>query len=157
FPARPRDRARALSPQGSAAPLASGGGARELGAVDLPSSGDGERAAAPPPDRRWGRLELVHVLVLLLVTGAHWLPRLRGPIDLRYDGGVYFVLGTALARGDGYRLLNEPGEIEAIQYPPLFPAVIALHQLVLGSDDPLVVGEVLRWSSAALALCYALA
>jgi hypothetical protein len=100
---------------------------------------------------------LAHALVLVLVTCVHWLPRLSGPIDLRYDGGVYYVLGTALAQGRGYRLLNEPGEIQAIQYPPLWPAWIALHQLVLDSHDPLVVGQALRCTSALVALAYALA
>ena len=40
----------------------------------------------------------------------------------------YYVLGTALAEGKGYRLLNEPGDIEANQYPPLLALVIAFHQ-----------------------------
>ena len=83
-------------------------------------------------------------LALLALIVAVWLPRLRGPIDLRWDGGVYYVLGTALAQGQGYRLLNEPGEIEAVQYPPLLPALVALHQLALGTSDPLVVGHWLR-------------
>jgi hypothetical protein len=78
------------------------------------------------------------------VSVAIWLPRLRGPIDLRWDGGTYYVLGTALAQGKGYRLLNEPGEIEAIQYPPLLPAIVAVHQWVLGTSDPMVVGHWLR-------------
>ena len=66
--------------------------------------------------------------VLGLLVVALWLPRTQGPIDLRWDGGVYYVLGTSLAEGKGYRLLNEPGEIQATQYPPLFPLIIAAHQ-----------------------------
>jgi hypothetical protein len=69
---------------------------------------------------------------------------MQGPIDLRYDASVYYILGTSLYQGKGYRLLNEPGEIEAIQYPPLLPALVAAHQLVLGTDDPLAVGTALR-------------
>ncbi|MDO9117010.1 MAG: hypothetical protein Q7U39_03570 [Nitrospira sp.] len=60
---------------------------------------------------------------------------------------MYYVLGTSLAEGKGYRLLNEPGEIQANQYPPLLPLIIAAHQLVLGTSDPLVVGRFLRLSS----------
>jgi len=107
------------------------------------------------PGQAWGRLECVHLALLLLLTCVHWLPRLQGPIDLRYDAGVYFVLGTSLAEGTGYRLLNEPGEIHGIQYPPLLPAWVALHQLVLDSRDPLEVGQALRWSSALSALVMA--
>lgn len=96
-------------------------------------------------------------LVLLLS-----IPKLKGPIDLRYDGSVYYVLGTSIAQGHGYRLLNEPGAIEAIQYPPLLPALIAVHQRLLGTSDPFVVGTVLRLTFHALyltlvLLAYALA
>jgi hypothetical protein len=85
--------------------------------------------------------------ILGLLVGALWLPRFQGPIDLRWDGGVYYVLGTSLAEGKGYRLLNEPGEIQANQYPPLLPLIIAAHQIMLGTSDPLVVGRFLRFSS----------
>ena len=39
------------------------------------------------------------ILALLVLTVATWLPRLRGPIDLRWDARSYYVLGTALAQG----------------------------------------------------------
>ncbi len=67
---------------------------------------------------------------------------------------VFCALGTSLAEGKGYRLLNEPGEIEAIQYPPLLPLIVAAHQLILGSTDPLVVGEWLRRSYLAIFFAY---
>lgn len=97
--------------------------------------------------RREVRKERTLYAILGLLVVALWLPRMQGPIDLRWDGGVYYVLGTSLAEGKGYRLLNEPGEIQANQYPPLLPLVIAAHQLVLGTSDPLVVGRLLRFSS----------
>ena len=68
-------------------------------------------------------------------------PPTPGPIDLRWDASTYYVLGSSLAQGKGYRLLNEPGEIEAIQYPPLVPLIVAAHQRVLGTSDPLKVGS----------------
>ena len=83
-----------------------------------------------------------------------WLPRMHGPLDLRWDGGVYYVLGTALAEGKGYRLLNEPGEIEAVQYPPLFAAIIAAHQIMLGTSDPFIVGPWLRLTFFLISLAY---
>lgn len=85
-------------------------------------------------------------LVVLTLAILAWVPRLRGPIDLRWDGSVYYILGTALAEGRGYKLLNEPGEISATQYPPLLPAIIAVHQVVLGTNDFVVVGSWLRIS-----------
>lgn len=96
-----------------------------------------------------------HVALLVCIVLLLWAPRLTGPIDLRYDGGVYYILGTSLAEGKGYRLLNEPGEIEAVQYPPLLPVFVAAHQWVLGTSDTIVVGQALRLSFLALSLAYA--
>ena len=43
--------------------------------------------------------EAVVVAIALLV----WVPRLSGPIDLRWDGGVYYLLSTSLAGvAEGY-------------------------------------------------------
>jgi hypothetical protein len=82
---------------------------------------------------------------------------MRGPLDLRWDGGVYYVLGTSLAEGRGYRLLNEPGEIAATQYPPLFPMYIAAHQVIAGTGDPTIVGRWLRLSAFLTSLGFVLA
>ena len=113
-----------------------------------------QREAAAGP---WSRADTVHALLLALVTALTWIPRWRGPIDLRFDAGVYYTLGTSLAEGRGYRLLNEPGEIQAIQYPPLLPALVAAHQVVLGTSDPLVVAPVLRKTSLVLSFALVLA
>lgn len=87
----------------------------------------------------WVRQDRVRewTCVLFVLVGAcvSWLPRRSGPIDLRWDAGTYYILGTSLAEGKGYRLLSEPGEIQAIQYPPLLPAIVAMHQRVLGTSD----------------------
>ncbi len=101
--------------------------------------------------RYWAEAVVVAIVILL------WAPRLSGPIDLRWDAGVYYVLGTSLATGHGYRILSEPGSPEALQYPPLLPAVVALYQRALGSTDPAVVAPWLRISYAALFLAYAVA
>lgn len=91
--------------------------------------------------RRW-----VAFAVLILVCLLIWAPRLRGPINLRWDAGTYYVLGTSLAEGKGYRLLNEPGEIHAVQYPPVVPCLIALHQHIAGTSHPLTTGKLLKYS-----------
>ena len=82
------------------------------------------------------------LLALSIVIVALWIPRSAGPLDLRWDGAVYYVLGTSIAEGKGYRLLHEPGEIEAIQYPPLLPLLAAAPQTLLRTSDPVIVG---RW------------
>jgi hypothetical protein len=100
------------------------------------------------------RTEIAAPLILIALAVGVWLPRLRGPIDLRWDAGVYYTLGTSLAENKGYRLLNEPGEIKATQYPPLLPALITAHQLILGTSDPTVVGQALRLSFLLLFVGY---
>jgi hypothetical protein len=95
---------------------------------------------------------VVLALVILL-----WAPRLSGPIDLRWDGGVYYILGTSLATGHGYRILSEPGSPEALQYPPLLPAIIAVCQHILGSTDPAVVAPWLRKLNLTLFVVYVFA
>lgn len=101
--------------------------------------------------RQW---DLIAILALATIL---WLPRLSGPIDLRWDAGVYYLLGTSLAEGHGYRILSEPGAPEAIQYPPLLPAFVALHELALGTSDPAIVAPWLRHSYTVIFLAYALA
>lgn len=86
-----------------------------------------------------------------------WSTRLSGPIDLRWDAGVYYILGSSLYQGTGYRLLSEPGNPQAVEYPPLLPALAAAYQCVLGSSDPAVAGPWLRYTYAALFLLYGLA
>jgi hypothetical protein len=117
--------------------------ALHLGDVDDPARGN--RVKGPGPR---------YLAVLLGLGFALWLPRLRGPLDLRYDAGVYYILGTSLAEGRGYRLLSEPGAIQAIQYPPLLPAVAAGYQLLLGTSSPAVAGHWLRVGMCVLFLAY---
>lgn len=93
---------------------------------------------------------------LVLAAVVSWLPRMQGPIDLRWDAGAYFVLGTSLAEGKGYRLLSEPGEIQTTLHPPMLPAIVALHELALRSNDWLVVGAWLRRFYFLLYVCLTL-
>ena len=90
------------------------------------------------------RQDLICGAALLLIWLAVSIPRLNGPIDLRWDASTYYVLGTALAEGKGYRLLNEPGEIKTVQYPPLVPMIVAVHQWLMGTSDFFEVGWRLR-------------
>lgn len=105
---------------------------------------------AVAPRAVWG-------LSLLLVVGlcfALWQPRLFGSLDLRYDAGVYYLLGTSLYEGKGYRIGSEPGALEGVQYPPGLPLLVAAHQKVLGTSDWPVVGRWLRRTYFAFFLAY---
>jgi hypothetical protein len=96
-------------------------------------------------------------IALLGLVFATWVPRLSGPLDLHFDASIYYTLGTSLAEGRGYRLGNEPGAIEALQYPPLLAGFVALHERALGTSDPLVVAPALRVSFCLLNLALAAA
>jgi hypothetical protein len=84
-------------------------------------------------------------------------PHLSGPLDLRFDAGVYYTLGMSLAEGKGYRILSEPGEIRGVLFPPALPALAAAHQLALGTTDPDTVGHALRWTFFVIFTAYILA
>src|SRR3954463_2747490 len=100
-------------------------------------------------------VDRMHSAALLVAVVALWSFRLGGPIDLRWDAGVYYILGTSLYEGKGYRLLNEPGDIRAVQYPPLLPAIVAVHQRLLGTSDPTTVATSLRRTAFAVFVIYA--
>ncbi len=116
-----------------------------------PESNDSARAGFFP---RWLKSEKALLIALLVLAVLTWAPRLNGPLDFRWDGGVYYILGTSLAEGKGYKLLNEPGEIDVMQYPPLLPLIIAGHQLILGTNDPTTVGGWLRVSAFLIFIIY---
>ena len=93
--------------------------------------------------------------MVALVAAATWWPRIEGPIDLRWDGGAYYILGTSLAQGEGYRMLSEPGSIPSSLHPPLLPVLVAALQLSLGTSDHIVVGHALRLAIAVASVGYA--
>src|SRR6185437_4465394 len=95
-------------------------------------------------------IDFVLGALLCILAAMTWLPRASGPIDLRWDGGAYYLLGTSITHGQGYRLLNEPGSPNTTLHPPLLPMFIAVHQLLLGTTDPLVIGRALRASACLL-------
>ena len=103
------------------------------------------------------KLDVIAAVILVAFIAASWAPRAVGPLDFRWDGAVYYVLGTSLAEGKGYRLLSEPGDIEATQYPPLLPLVVAVHQWLVGSSDYVVVGRWMRLTFFLIFVAYVFA
>src|SRR5262249_47901113 len=108
-----------------------------------PAKGDSCAQGLPREGKKIGQ-EVACLFLLLVVWLGVSIPRLKGPINFQWDASTYYMLGTALAEGHGYRLLNEPGEIEAVQYPPLLPLMVAAHQRVMGTSDYFKVGSALR-------------
>ena len=108
-------------------------------------------------DSRWSRADTFIVGVLVLTSVVAWLPRFRGPVDFRWDAAVYYLLGTSLAEELSYTLSSEPGDIATPIYPPLLPLLLALHQWLLGTSDPVVVGGWLRITFCLLLTGYSVA
>jgi hypothetical protein len=100
--------------------------------------------------------DTANILVICTVVLLCWWPRLPAPIDLRYDGGAYYILGSSLAQGSGFRLLNEPGDIKSTLHPPLLPVIVAAHQWILGTSDPFIVGPWLQVSFCLLSVVFAI-
>src|SRR6185295_18913742 len=117
----------------------------------------GQVHGAPGEIGLMGSAKARYLVLLVALAAGLWVPRLRGPLDLRYDAGVYYILGTSLAEGRGYRLLSEPGSIQAVQYPPLLPLIVAAHQRLAGTSDPAIAGHWLRITYAVVFLAYILA
>jgi hypothetical protein len=107
--------------------------------ADLPNISQQQQRGGP-----WFTRLDIALLAIVALAVALWLPRLRGPVDLRYDAGVYFLLGQSLQQGSGYRILSEPGHPEAVQYPPGVPLLVALTQIVSGADSWAQCSRVLR-------------
>jgi hypothetical protein len=142
-----------LTPQGP--PFISKEVPAAAASAELPGAAGALAGLSVP--RAGHRRDLACILLLLALNTALWGPAPLRPIELRWDTGVYYVLGKSLAEGKGYRLLNKPGEIRAVQYPPLLPLVVAVNQWVVGTSDPAICGTALRgawalacqqWSSA---------
>jgi hypothetical protein len=133
-------------------------GATDLaGSPAIPSAAHtSERSAAAARGGRLRRGGMLGYAVVVGVVLLLWVPRVGGPIDLRWDAGVYYLLGTSINEGKGYRILSEPGEIADVQYPPLLPAIVAAHQRLLGTNDPTTVGRWLRLTSFLAYLAYGL-
>jgi Gpi18-like mannosyltransferase len=64
---------------------------------------------------------------LAVVYASAW----RAPaIGLYHDDAAYLVTANAIAAGHGYVIDSLPNPIPQTQYPPLFPAILALSTLV---------------------------
>lgn len=73
------------------------------------------------------RLDVVVAVVLagvMLAAGAWRM--VPGVVGAVHDDGVYVSTAKSIAAGQGYRLVNLPGEPPQTKYPILYPAVLAI-------------------------------
>ena len=82
------------------------------------------KASAPQPFRPLDyRLAFALALVLIVLGAWRLVPRVSGVF---HDDAIYVITAKALARGDGYHLINLPGAPPQTKYPIFFPAVLAV-------------------------------
>jgi hypothetical protein len=86
----------------------------------------------PAPLRKWCWLGVFVIIAALHFTTVS--TELGGLIG--GDNTTYYLLGRALATGQGYVDLYLPGHPPHTQYPPLFPVVLAFFELVLEKPLP---------------------
>jgi hypothetical protein len=84
-----------------------------------------ERARQPdlvPLERRDAWLALLLATILCVSAGFRAHTDVCGQC---HDDAIYVLTAKALAEGEGYRLVNLPGEPPQTKYPPLYPALLA--------------------------------
>ena len=88
-------------------------------------------AEAPASLRMTGTVRFILVVQALLL-----LLRFDPDLCTNGDNARYYLLGRALATGQGYRQIEHPDKPVESQYPPLFPALIAVTGGLAGSPLP---------------------
>ncbi len=74
-----------------------------------------------------------------------------------HDDGIYILTAKALAKGEGYRLINLPDNLFQTKYPPLYPILIALIWTILPSfPKNTVVMQLVNifLSAITISICY---
>jgi hypothetical protein len=82
-----------------------------------------ELPALQPSDRR-DRVTALILAAVALAAGYWWL--VAGVCGTYHDDAIYVATAKALAEGQGYRLINLPGQPWQTKYPILYPALLAL-------------------------------
>ena len=72
--------------------------------------------------RHW--LIAAALFTCVIVLGASRMA--PGVSGVYHDDGIYVATGKAIAEGEGYRLINLPGEPAQTKYPFLYPAVLSI-------------------------------
>lgn len=84
---------------------------------------------ASADNRSWRGWLALGLFVAVSTIGVQALAP-AGP-GVYYDDGVYLALGQSLADGDGYTYANLPGEVPGVKYPPMYPALLAVGNMIL--------------------------
>src|SRR5688500_11956345 len=76
----------------------------------------------PFTHRHW--LVAAALFTCVVVLGASRMA--PGVSGVYHDDGIYVATGKAIAEGNGYHLVNLPGEPPQTKYPFLYPVVLSI-------------------------------
>jgi branched-subunit amino acid transport protein AzlD len=93
------------------------------------------KAAAVPPKQRVNGLSWIYLIVLAVVALSVYRYTFDPKIALIGDNTDYYLLGKALAQGEGYVNISSPEKPPHNHFPPGYPAVISVVMRLFG-DDP---------------------
>lgn len=104
-------------------------------------------------DRRDAYLALALALTVLIAGAARMVV---GTCGVYHDDAIYVSTAKALAQGEGYRLINLPGEPPQTKYPLLYPLLLAgIWRVWPSFPQNLIAMQGLSLLSGALALALA--
>jgi hypothetical protein len=98
------------------------------------------RAAVTPPAPRRPWLLWVYPLLLALIALSVYRYTFDPKIALIGDNTDYYLLGKALAQGEGYVNISSPEKPPHNHFPPGYPAVISVVMRLFGDDPNTVKG-----------------
>lgn len=93
-----------------------------------------KQSAQPDGENKLERLLLALIVLLAAVLCALMLN--GGLTVVNLDSAIFYLLGKALATGQGYVLLSEPNPQPYFTFPPLLPLQIAGILTLLGPTEP---------------------
>lgn len=82
--------------------------------------------AGAPALRLWSRPAIVLALILTPVAAAYVAFMTPASFGEYNDDAIYLATASALATGQGYRIISLPGQPAETKYPPFYPFLLSL-------------------------------
>lgn len=74
----------------------------------------------------------IHITVIAIISVLSCWYTYENKVELLGDNANYYILGKALAQGDGFTLISHPNQPPNNHYPPGYPALISVILKIAG-------------------------